>query len=265
MQLPKPKQDNKPWEWFRDGYNARPVVEDDAFRELIESIRQNGMLQPIGALENGVRIFGNRRFAAAKPAGLQIIPVQIYPCSITECQIRVINLTENVLRVDLSDPEIYLSCSELMKLNPEWTRKDLAAHVGKDPSTLTRWLCPDDLVPEAMQAFLDKRYGFAKAYSIVKSPNQLLSLDLVLKGETRDGLERHNKRSKSGNAPAVRASKIKLELGNVTVTISGDDLSLDDAIEAVVTAQKEMRKGRDQGLDARTLVAVCRDKAKAGA
>src|SRR5262249_21706869 len=115
MQLPKPKHDYKPWEWFQDGYNARPVVEDDAFRELIESIRQYGMLQPIGALDNGVRIYGNRRFAAAKPAGLQLIPVQIYPSSITESVIRAINLTENVLRVDLSDPEIYLSCSELMK------------------------------------------------------------------------------------------------------------------------------------------------------
>lgn len=71
MQIPKPKPklDHKPWEWFQDGYNARPVVEDDPFRELIESIRLYGMLQPIGALDNGVRIFGNRRFAAAKLAG----------------------------------------------------------------------------------------------------------------------------------------------------------------------------------------------------
>ena len=159
--------------------------------------------------------------------------MQIYPSSISVSVIRGINLTENILRVDLSDPELYLSCCELMKLNPEWTRTDLAAHVGKKPSTMTRWLCPDDLEPKARQAFLDGMFGFAKAYSIVKSDDQLVALDLVLKGETRDGLERLNKRIKNGKAPAVSVSSIKVALANqVSVVIKAEAIDLDQGIEA---------------------------------
>ena len=68
-----------------------------------------------------------------------------------------------------------------MAINTGWSRKDLAAHLSKDPSTVTRWLCPDDLVPKAKQAFLDGKFGFAKAYSIVKSDDQVVALDLTLK------------------------------------------------------------------------------------
>jgi ParB family transcriptional regulator, chromosome partitioning protein len=267
MQIPKPKEDNKPWSWFQDGYNPRPVVEDDAFHELVESIRKHGILQPIGALDNGQRIFGNRRFAAGKRAGLELIPVRIYPSTLTESQVGVLTWTENILRVDLSEPEIYRSLCELRKLNPEWDRKVLAALLCKDPSTITRWLSPDDLVEEAKQAFLDGKFGFAKAYSIAKLPKeeQPAQLALTLRGATRDELETAGRRKRLAATPAVRASKIKCPLpsGHV-VTVAGDELSLDEAIEVLKEAIKAMTKARDTGMSAMTAQKVWADMAKAG-
>ena len=46
--------------------------------------------------------------------------------------------------------------------------------------------------------------------------------------------------------------------------MSGAELSLDELIEALAEAQKEARKAREQGLDAKTLAAVLKDKAKKG-
>lgn len=267
MSLPKPRQENKPPPWFKDGYNARPIVRDGPFAELTESVRRYGILQPIGALETGERIFGNRRFAAGVEAGLELLPVLIYPSTLTPSQIKVINLTENVQRVDLSEPETYAACSELMKLNPEWSRKDLAAHLGKDPSTVTRWLSPDDLIPEAKQAFLDGKFGFAKAYAIAKLPHDQQGglLALTLSGATRDVLEQQGRRKRTGAAPTVRASKIKVPLvSGQVVTVAGEEISLEEAIEAASEAVKQMKQAVAKGLNAKTAMNVWKDIAAAG-
>jgi ParB/RepB/Spo0J family partition protein len=60
----------------------------------------------------------------------------------------------------------------------------------------------------------------------------------------------------------VSAKRIKIELGSATVTISGADLTLDGAIEAVLEAGKEMKRGREQGLTAKTIQKISSDRAK---
>ena len=268
MQLPKPRQDVCPISKIIEDLNSRKVEIDEGIRELCNSIVTNGLLQPLIILDDYRLVAGYRRLAALRLGGVESAAVSIYPSTLTPSQIKVINLTENVQRVDLSEPETYAACSELMKLNPEWSRKDLAAHLGKDPSTVTRWLCPDDLIPEAKRAFLDGKFGFAKAYAIAKLPHESQGglLNLTLSGATRDVLEQQGRKRRASVVPTVRASKIIIALtGGAKVVVSGDDMTLDEAIEAVQEAHKEMRKGRDQGLDAKTLQAVCRDKAKASA
>ena len=223
----------------------------------------------MGAIDKGDTgrpIWGFRRIACAKLlGGIDKLSVLIYPDTLSDADVGILNATENIQRVDNTDPEIFRLAKKLMELNPGWMRKDLAEHVHKDPSLVTRWLCPNDLIPEALQAFLDGKFGFAKAYSIVKSPNQHLSLDLVLKGETRDGLERHTKRTKSGNAPAVRVPSIKIALADaVSVVVKGEAIDLEQGIEALKDALKAMTKARDTGLNAATAQKVWKDMAKAG-
>ena len=274
MPLPVAKHATKPLDFFIEELNSRKIEIDDGIRELCNSIVANGLLQPLIAMDTGHLLAGFRRLAAMKLANelglakIESAMAQIYPASLTPSQRRIINLTENVQRTDLSPPEIYLSVSELLKLNEGMPRKDLAEHLGKSQATITQWLSPDDLIPEAKQAFLDGRFGFGKAYAIakLKPDEQSGLLALTLSGATRDHLERQGRRTRSASTAAVRASKLVICLANeVRVTISGADLSLEEAIDAVKDAQREMVRGRDQGLDMRTLAAVTRDKAKAGA
>jgi hypothetical protein len=70
-------------------------------------------------------------------------------------------------------------------------------------------------------------------------------------------------RRNADQKPAVSAKKIKIELASATVTISGSGLTLDVAIDAVLEAHKEMKRGREQGLTAKTIQKISTDRAKA--
>jgi hypothetical protein len=57
--------------------------------------------------------------------------------------------------------------------------------------------------------------------------------------------------------------RVKCELGGgVTVIVAGNDLGLDEVIDALRIAQKEALKGHDQNLDVKTWSAVMRDRAR---
>ncbi len=267
MQLPKPRYDTCPIDKIIEGLNSRKIEVDDGIRELCNSIVANGLLQPLIILDDYRLIAGYRRLAALRLAGIESATVSIYPSTLTPSQIKVINLTENIQRVDLSEPETYGACSELMVLNPEWARKDLAAHLGKDPSTVTRWLSPDDLIPEAKQAFLDGKFGFAKAYAISKLPSDQQGglLALTLSGATRDVLEQQGRKRRTVTAPAIRSTKIRVPLvSGQVVTVAGDGVSMDEALEAVQEATKQLKAAIAKGVTAKSAQAYWKDIAAAG-
>src|SRR5689334_23352698 len=125
-ELPTALQGMKLVEWFVQGENARKTEIDESVRELCYSIVANGLLQALVAIDHGshgVLVCGNRRFAAINwglSQGLAIpkqIPVLLYPPTTTPSQIKVIQLTENIQRVDLTDPEIFRTCQALLELN----------------------------------------------------------------------------------------------------------------------------------------------------
>ena len=265
--IPTPCPAMWPYGRIKPGKNSREIVVDDGIRELHQSIVRIGQLEPLLVTdqETDNLIAGFRRYAAMGLGGIESVSVLVYPPSLTTTQRCIITATENLQRVDLTDPEIFLTCKELMTLNPDWQRKDLAAHLNKDASTVTRYLSPLDLVPEALEAFLAGKFGFSKAYSIAKSTDQLATLAMALSGETRDEMDRKIRQKRSSGDPAVRTSRIKcpLSTGHV-VTVAGDGVSLEDAIESLQTAIKAIKKAIDTGLDAKTAQAVWRDMAKAG-
>jgi hypothetical protein len=96
-----------------------------------------------------------------------------------------------------------------------------------------------------------------------KEQHRLLALKL--NGASRDEIEQQGRKERSGGAQAVRLARCKLSLSSgVNVTVSGEQLSLDDLIDALGEAQKEAKKARDQSLDVKTFQAVMARKAKAG-
>lgn len=73
--------------------------------ELVESFKKEGIIQPLAvrANEDGTYLLlaGGRRFTAATKAGLETVPVRCYPSSLSDLEMRSIELMENVCRKDL--------------------------------------------------------------------------------------------------------------------------------------------------------------------
>ncbi len=103
-------------------------------RELAESVREMGVLEPVLARPVGARyelVIGSRRFAAAKEAGLKKIPAVVKEMSDEEAI--VVSLIENIQRKEIEPEEEYDAIMELRRLNPKsyGSTEQLAKALGK--------------------------------------------------------------------------------------------------------------------------------------
>jgi ParB family chromosome partitioning protein len=122
-------------------YQPRGNMEDDRLDNLAQSIRANGIIQPIVARHLGDGryqiIAGERRWRAAQRAGLDKVPVVVKEVSTHEKQRRLeMALIENIQRENLNPIE---EAHAYQKLANEFGLKhdDIAAQVGKDRSSVT--------------------------------------------------------------------------------------------------------------------------------
>jgi len=119
----------------------RTKFDDEKIAELTQSIKQNGILQPIlvTPLDNGgYRIVaGERRWRAARGAGLKEIPVYIR--KLDDKQVMQLALIENVQRQDLSPIEEARAYRQLMD-EYKMTQQEVSEAVGKSRSVIANSL-----------------------------------------------------------------------------------------------------------------------------
>lgn len=122
-------------------YQPRKVFDDTALSELSESIKVNGVIQPITVRKSSdggyELIAGERRWRAAQMAGFIRIPAVIKDASDREAM--EIALIENVQREDLNPIETAVAYQRLIK-EFNITQEDVAHRVGKERSTITNFL-----------------------------------------------------------------------------------------------------------------------------
>lgn len=244
--------------------NPRKHFDQQSLLALGESMKNDGQFQAVGVIPDGTLLWGERRFKAAQLVGLASLNVVVIEKPLSDSDTEIIHLSENLHRSDLSDPEVYQAVKNLATLNPTWLKKDLAAHLHKDASWVTRILAIDELIPAAREAFLAGAFGLSVAYEISKASTeeQHELLAAKLSGASRDEVGRQGRKKRNGT-PAVRMSRIKCPLpSGVVIQISGREISLDDMIESLVELLKAAKKSSDDGLDCRTFERVCKDKAK---
>lgn len=134
-------------------YQPRKTFDQKALEELSESIKENGLFQPILLRETLVGyeiISGERRYRASKLAGLKTIPGIIY--DYTDQQMMEVALVENIQREDLSIVEEARSYQSLID-NLGYTQEQLANKVGKSRShvaNIIRLLKLDDDILESV-------------------------------------------------------------------------------------------------------------------
>lgn len=121
--------------------NVRKNVGD--ISELVDSIRQVGILEPLivrpVAEDRYEIVVGNRRFNAAKVAGLERIPCLVK--EMTDDEAIIASLTENIQRGDISEEEIAEAYTILHNINPKkWTQTVFARNVGKSQQWVSNLL-----------------------------------------------------------------------------------------------------------------------------
>ncbi len=162
----------------------RKSFDDEALEGLAESIRNQGILQPL-TVEEVVPgrysiIAGERRFRAAKLAGLEKVPVII--SKMAEVQRIEASLIENIQREDLNAIEEAAAFDYLMKKSG-YTQEEVAKKVGKSRSSVANSLrllslpdeVKDDVISGAMSA------GHARAIlSLVNPADRVLLREKII-------------------------------------------------------------------------------------
>lgn len=250
----------------------RPIRQDNGSKEdkiaLARSWLQRA-IHPIVCRSDLTVVDGHRRLDGLEMLGETEVEVFITDEDLNESDMTEIGLTTVIHRADLSGYEKWQALKQLLEINAGWDQKTLAEHLHLDPSSVTRLLSPSKTIPEAVEALKAGKITISDSYALSKlgQDDQPGLLALKLSGASRDTLERQGRKKRAASAaPAVRTSRIKCPLaGGPVVTVAGDEISLDDAIEALKEATKAMQKARDTGLDASTAQRVWSDMAKAGA
>ncbi len=166
----------------------------DALRELVDSIRQHGIIQPLIVRQIEGRcelIAGERRWRAAQEAGLTEVPVIIRRAN--DLEVLEISLIENLQRADLNPIE---EAQGYARLADEFgmRQEDIALKVGRSRAAVANSIRLLDLHPQ-IQVWIGQSLlsiGHAKVLLALKSPeDQLLAAETVLRrNATVRGTER---------------------------------------------------------------------------
>lgn len=154
-------------------HQPRKTFDDTALRELAESIKQKGVLQPIilQETEKGcIIVAGERRFRAAQLAGLKEIPAVFV--SYSEEERLEIALIENLQREDLLPIDEALAYEGLIKTTG-YSQDELAKKLGKNRSTIANSLRLLKLSNAIQTALQDGRISSGHARAILSVKNDL--------------------------------------------------------------------------------------------
>ena len=172
----------------------RKHFDEDALRELADSIKKHGMIMPIvvNNMEGGkyMIIAGERRYRAAKMAGKTQIPVVIR--EYTDREIKEISLIENLQREDLNPIEAANAMKQLMD-EYHLTQEELAERIGKSRPAVTNTLRLLSLSPEVIDMVSSGRLSAGHARALVTLPEGVqykLATDTVKDGLSVRDIER---------------------------------------------------------------------------
>ena len=151
-------------------YQPRLRFDETALAELTESIKENGLIQPITVrkAEDGYEIIaGERRYRACTKAGFETIPC--YIMSPTEEQAARMALVENVQRENLSAIEEAKSYVQIMRQSG-MTQDQVAKSIGKSQSAVANKIRLLNLPDEVQQGVIDGKITERHARALLSAP-----------------------------------------------------------------------------------------------
>jgi len=163
-------------------FQPRKTFDETALAELAESIKNDGLLQPIVVTEDidgYVLIAGERRFRASKLAKLKEIRAIVLNSD--EQKMRQFALIENIQREELNAIELAEAYNELIKLH-EITHEELATMIHKSRTHITNTLRLLQLSAKTQKALLEKKIsaGHAKILVGLDEKEQQLMVNSII-------------------------------------------------------------------------------------
>ena len=216
----------------------RKKFDEDLLQELADSIKIHGIISPILVVDRGDYyeiVAGERRWRAAKLAGLKEVPVIIR--DYTEKQIAEISLIENIQRTDLNPIEEALGYKSLIE-EYNYKQDELAERVSKSRTTITNSMRLWKLSSNVQDMIVDELIsaGHARALLSIDNPDEQYQLaqrvmdeklsvrdiEKIVKAKNKPKIEKKKNEKQEALYRDIE-EKLKTSIGTkVTITAKGD-------------------------------------------
>lgn len=196
----------------------RTTFSEEALEELASSIRELGIIQPLtlrSVGDNAYQIIsGERRYRAAKMAGLHTVPAYIRTAN--DSELTEMALIENIQREDLNAIEIALTFKKLIE-QYHLTQERLSERIGKKRATIANFLRLIRLPAEVQLGLRDKvvDMGHARALLSLDKPSLQLKLynEIIKKGlsvrQVEALVKQWQEAEEKGDNPVIPPKRLK--------------------------------------------------------
>jgi ParB family transcriptional regulator, chromosome partitioning protein len=206
----------------------RTQIDDARLEELAQSIRANGVIQPIVVRKVDDRyeiVAGERRWRASQRAGLLKVPVAVR--DVPDDKLLEVALIENIQREDLNpieEAQAYRRLTDELQLSQE----SIATQVGKDRATIANYMRLLRLPAEVRTALGERQLSMGHARALLsltdEAAQRRIGREVITRGlsvRETEALVRGEAAPKAESVPAPRADpntraaeeKLKLALG----------------------------------------------------
>ncbi|MBM3814965.1 MAG: ParB/RepB/Spo0J family partition protein [Acidimicrobiia bacterium] len=159
----------------------RSVFQADRLRELSDSIRANGIIQPLIVRKKGdvyELIAGERRWRAARMAELSTVPVVVL--DLVDEKLLEVSLVENLQREDLNPIEVAQAYDRLAREH-SLSHEEIGKRTGKDRASITNMIRLLRLPAEVQLMLAEHRLSMGHARAILGLPTPELQLAVAEK------------------------------------------------------------------------------------
>ncbi|MEG1711145.1 MAG: ParB/RepB/Spo0J family partition protein [Clostridia bacterium] len=220
----------------------RKFFDETALRELSDSIKIHGVIQPLIINRMGKRfmiIAGERRYRAAKMAGLTHVPAIVKNYS--QQEVREISLIENLQREDLNAIEAARAIKALMD-EFGLTQDETAQRIGKNRSTIANTLRLLTLDESVIQMIETGRLSAGHARALVAIENKEIQLKFAQKAENENMSVRNIEQLVKNflNPPKIEEKIVKKQSVELKTLV----LDMQRVFATKVTAASNGDKGR---------------------
>jgi ParB family chromosome partitioning protein len=214
----------------------RQDFDNDHLKELVSSIKEHGVLQPLIAIAKGDKyelIAGERRLRASKLAGLKTVPLIVR--GVDKQEKLELALIENLQRQDLSPLETAIAYKKLIE-EFKLTQEQVAKKVGKSRPSITNTLRLLNLPQEIKDALMNKKITEAHAKLILSLKDEKEQLSLFKK-ITQQNLNVHD---------STKISKT-YSGANKTTRKNYKDEAREQKLQSFFNAKSQIRRKKEGG------------------